>query len=63
MLTYKQQLELQNKLMAAQFGIDQIIDLCELNIKTYEKLGLNGSSIKVILKMAKAIKKEVDAKP
>jgi len=62
-LTYKQQLEIQNKLMAAEYGIDQIIGLCKSNIKMYESFGKDGSSAGAILALAELLKVELDKKP
>lgn len=62
-LSFQEQLHLQNRVTAAEFGIERIIDPCHANIKMYQELGLTGSATSRILDMAEAVKAQLDSRP
>jgi len=62
-LSFQDQIHLQNKLYAYEFGLEQIISLAESNIKAYEIVGREGTSASAILKMAKDVQAQVSSKP
>ncbi len=62
-LSFQDQLHLQNRLYAYEFGLEKIIELAQSNINTYEALGMEGTSAGAILKMALNVQAQVAAKP
>ena len=62
-LTPQEQLELQNKVAIAEFGVQTIIDMCQSRIDHYVQTGKKGHAVVGILEHAETVLKAIKSKP